>query len=93
MCSGAVTASSCHHVGHRALGHDGHISLVIVSVHDQVSKCRKITDREKPLSHLPDLPPAVGARAARHEVELDVRIVEAAVGELGGHPRQALGGN
>ena len=43
VCSGAVTASSCHHVGHRALGHDGHISLVIVSVHDQVSKCRKIT--------------------------------------------------
>ena len=44
-------------------------------------------------THLPDLPPAVGARAARHEVELDVGIVEAAVGKLGGHPRQALDGN
>ena len=71
----------------------GRNSLVIVSVHDQVSKCRKISITGNLSTHLPDLPPAVGARAARHEVELDVGIVEAAVGELGGHPRQALDGN
>ena len=41
-------------------------------------------------AYLSYLSAAVRARAAGHEVELYVGVVQAAVGELGGHPRQAL---
>ena len=41
-------------------------------------------------AYLSYLSATVRARAARHEVELYVGVVQAAVGELGGHPRQAL---
>ena len=41
-------------------------------------------------TNLSYLTTAVRARAAGHEVELDIGEVQAAVGELGRHPRQSL---
>ena len=41
-------------------------------------------------THFSDLSSTVGPRTAGDEVELDIRMIQTSVGELGGHPSQAL---